>query len=701
MDKSAPTVDPFSSARPDEEDFSPLWAEVENDDKNGPRFSARLGHGVRTVGHIVMWANVALVIAIITQVVLRYTMDVSFPKLDEFQWHLYALTTMFGVSYALTTDSHVRVDIIHSSLSPKIKRIIEITGIVVLLLPFCWLMIDQGYDYFQDSLRVNERSDSPTGLPARWALKAVIPLSFLVLAIAAIGRLIHDVHMLRHRVDPPAQKTGLMPLVAVLIGFGLIATLLSGFVDTPEETLVIWMFVSFVALLFTGFPVAWVLSGVGMLFAGIAFLGDNYFDSWTWFPLEGTLIGLDYLTMGTVVNRVYSTMSNAVLVALPMFIFMGLMLDESGVAQRLMSSMSKLFGRRRGGLAITVTVIGIILAASTGIVGASVVLLGLLSLPAMMNQNYSKSLATGVVASAGTLGILIPPSIMLVIMADQMALSVGDLFMGALFPGLIIGGLYIVYIAIVATLRPSAAPMPDDAKDVDWQIVKEVIFAVLPPVGLIFAVLGSIFAGLATPTEASGVGAAGATLMAVFYGRLTLKRLIAVTRNTFKTTAYIFAIFLGATCFSFVLRELGGDELITHMIESLGFGDLGTILFILFLVFLLGFVLDWIEITLIVLPLMIPVIAAMTDLAVPGFGSLDNPELIWFVILVAVTLQTSFLTPPVGFSLFYLKGVAPPGIKLTDIYKGVIPFILLQLTGLMLLFLFPQIATWLPAVAYG
>nr|WP_240516874.1 TRAP transporter large permease subunit [Marivivens niveibacter] len=457
------------------------------------------------------------------------------------------------------------------------------------------------------------------------------------------------------------------------------------------------MFLTFIMLLFTGFPVAWTLAGVGVLFCGVAYVFDTGAMDWTGW--ESTFTGLDYLTLGATVNRVYATMSNPVLVALPMFIFMGLMLDESGVAERLMTSMQRLFGTVRGGLAITVTLIGIILAASTGIIGASVVLLGVLSMPTMMQQNYSPRLAAGVVSASGTLGILIPPSIMLVIMADQMALSVGDLFMAAVFPGVIIGCLYLTYIFIIALIKKDVAPVPQGAKAPDWAAVKDVLIAVIPTLALILSVLGSIFAGLTTPTEASGVGALGATLLALLYRKLSLRKLVNVLKSTFNTTAYIFAIFLGATVFSYVLRELGGDELIEDMIKGAGLGPQGTIMLILFLVFLLGFVLDWIEITLIVLPLMRPIINSL-GLDIPGFGEIDEPALLWFVIMVAVTLQTSFLTPPVGFALFYLKGVCPPQIKLTDIYKGIIPFVLLQLTGLALVYSWPALATWLPSVAY-
>ncbi|WP_435229818.1 TRAP transporter large permease subunit [Pseudopelagicola sp. nBUS_20] len=686
-DHSAKTEDPI-------EVFESI---LQHEERDTQPVAVVIDKTVKGIGNVVMWANLLLITAIVSQVSMRYLFNMNFPKLDEIQWHFYGLVTMVGISYAVVTDSHVRVDLLHMQLSRRAQRVIEVIGIFALIVPFIYLMIDQGYDYFYESWRVNERSDSPTGLPARWALKAVIPGSIVLLALAAGARLIHDIHAIFANYEDERKGKGLRLIIWALIAFVLIATALTFLVHSTEEKLVITMFLTFIALLFTGFPVAWTLAGVGIAFCGLAYLFDNGLMNWT--GLEETLTGLDYLTLGAVVNRVYATMANAVLVALPMFIFMGLMLDESGVAERLMSSMQRLFGTVRGGLAITVTMIGIILAASTGIIGASVVLLGVLSLPSMVEQKYSPSLAAGVVSASGTLGILIPPSIMLVIMADQMALSVGDLFMAAVFPGVIIGGLYLTYIFVVALIKRDVAPVPEGAKRPDWAAVKDVMVAVLPTLGLILAVLGSIFAGLTTPTEASGVGALGATLLALGYRKLTLRKLVNVLKSTFNTTAYIFAIFLGATVFSYVLRELGGDELIEEMIGNTGFGPNGTVFMILFIVFLLGFVLDWIEITLIVLPLMRPIVNGL-GLDIPGFDAIDEPALLWFVILVAVTLQTSFLTPPVGFALFYLKGVCPPEIKLTDIYKGIIPFVILQLTGLFFVFIWPQLATWLPSVAY-
>lgn len=457
-----------------------------------------------------------------------------------------------------------------------------------------------------------------------------------------------------------------------------------------NDYLVIAMFLTFVAFLFTGYPVAYVLGGVGVLFTVVGYFSDMYLD---------TLTGLDLMTLGMAVNRVYKFMDNWVLVALPMFIFMGLMLDHSGIAEKMMTAMQNLFGKVRGGLAVTVTMIGIILAASTGIIGASVVLLGLLSMPAMMAQGYSRPLALGTIASSGTLGILIPPSIMLVIMADQLGLSVGDLFMGAVVPGMILGALYIIFILIYCYYKPESAPLSPDRKPLQWSMVWDVFKTILPPAALILAVLGSIFAGITTPTEASGVGALGACLLAAWNKKLTFKVIKEVTFACFNTTGYIFAIFLGATTFALVLRSLGGDEFIEAALTGIPLGPHGIMAVILGVIFLLGFFLDWIEITLIVLPLLAPVISSL-GIHVEGHGIVENPELVWFVVLVAVSLQTSFLTPPVGFALFYLKGVCPPDVELIEIYKGVVPFIILQLIGLVMVAMWPQLVIWLPTVAY-
>ena len=447
-----------------------------------------------------------------------------------------------------------------------------------------------------------------------------------------------------------------------------------------NDILVIAMFIAFIGLIFTGFPVAWVLGGLAVVFTALAIVLDADF---------GIPLGIDWAYTSLSVDRIWNLMENWVLVALPLFIFMGLMLDRSGVASDLMTNFARLFGRVRGGLAVTVTVIGVLLAASTGIIGASVVLLALLGLPIMLECGYRAELAAGTVASVGTLGILIPPSIMLVMMADRLAMSVGDLFLGALFPGLLLGGLYVLYILVYAMLRPSVAPLPEDTPPVDWRVALDVARAALPAAGLILAVLGSIFFGIATPTEAAGVGAAGAMLLAGLRKRLGRAVMRDVMRQTSRTTGFIFAIFVGATAYSLVLRGLGGDQLIERALLGLPFGPTGILVSILAFTFLLGFFLDWIEITLVVLPLVAPVVEGL------GF------DLVWFTVLFAVCLQTSFLTPPVGFALFYLKGVAPPEVDIRTIYRGVVPFILLQLLGLAIIFAWEDVVTWLPSVSYG
>ncbi len=470
-----------------------------------------------------------------------------------------------------------------------------------------------------------------------------------------------------------------------------------------NEVAVIAMFITFIWMLFRGIPVAMALVGVSLVFVVIAELLLDPNRAFFRDIIEFDRTGIDYQKLGALSSRIFgSTVNNPVLVALPMFIFMGLMLDQSGVAQRMMYSMQKLFGGLRGGLSLTVLLIGIILAASTGVIGASVTLLGVMALPAMMSQNYSKPIATGTIASAGTLGILIPPSIMLVIMSDQLAISLGDLFMGALIPGLILGVLYITFIVIYGLIKPDAMPAPEKAEEVGWPVVKEVLLAVIPPMILILMVLGSIFAGIATPTEASGLGALGATGLALFNGRLNLKVVREVSRSTLNTSGYIVGIFLAANFFAFILRRYGGDEIIEGLVLSVFDDPYAIILFILFIIFLLGFLLDWIEITIIIMPLMLPIVQGLgIEADIPDFNQVAAPVITWFAILVAVTLQTSFLTPPVGFALFYLKGVCPPGVTIGDIYRGVIPFVLLQLLGLFIVFQFPALVTWLPSVAYG
>lgn len=453
-----------------------------------------------------------------------------------------------------------------------------------------------------------------------------------------------------------------------------------------EHHLALILFFVLALALFCGFPVAFVLGGIAIIFGAIG-IALGVFEPVQFFNL---------------LPRIWGTAaSNPILVAVPMFIFMGTMLERSGVAKDLLHCLQVLLRRLPGGLAIAITLMGTIMAATTGIVGATVVMLTMMALPSMLERGYDKRLAVGTIASAGTLGILIPPSIMLVIMGDLLSVSVGALFAAAVIPGLILALLYLVYIAGVTFFKPQLAPpLPAHAgpKTVA-QFARMIMKSFFPPVFLITLVLGSIFAGWATPTEAAGIGSFGAIVLAWMNGTLNLRTMRDVIRRTGLTNAMVFFIVFGATLFSFIFRSLGGDDLIVELLDQMGITSGWEILvFMLVLTFVLGFFFDWIEITLIVLPVFAPVLQGV-DFG-PHLGQ-GGPILFltWFVIMMSVNLQTSFLTPPFGFTLFYMRGTVPPEVTMAHIYRGIIPFVLLQLIGLVLVLLFPQLALWLPRVA--
>jgi tripartite ATP-independent transporter DctM subunit len=455
------------------------------------------------------------------------------------------------------------------------------------------------------------------------------------------------------------------------------------------EYLPLLMFAVLAMLLFTGYPVAFILGGVAL---GFAVVGD----------LAGTF-RLDQLQL--IPLRIYGgTVENLVLVAIPMFTFMGTMLEKSGAARDLLYALQVLLRRVPGGLALSVTLMGTIMAATTGIIGASVVMMTLMALPVMIERNYSIPLATGTIAASGTLGILIPPSIMLVIMADLLSVPVGTVFIAAVIPGLLLALLYTFYIFILCRFKPELAPpMPDDigpsTRSEFWQMIAR---SFLPPIFLISLVLGSIFAGWATPTEAAGVGAAGSVLLAAFNRQLTWPVFSDVCRRSALTGAMLFGIFVGATAFSYIFRALGGEHLIVTFIQENSAGPWSILFVLMMMVFFLGFFFDWIEITLIVLPIFAPIVALLDFGGHVGvWDGVSSPIVIWFLILVAVNLQTSFLTPPFGFALFYLKGVAPPEVKIQQIYKGIIPFVMLQLAGLGLCLAFPALVLWFPSAVLG
>jgi tripartite ATP-independent transporter DctM subunit len=450
------------------------------------------------------------------------------------------------------------------------------------------------------------------------------------------------------------------------------------------------MFLAVVAVMLAGFPVAFTLAGTALLFA-----------------LGGAAAGVfDTAFLGTVPARIFGIMDNETLIAVPLFVFMGVTLERARIAEDLLDTLGLVLGRLRGGLAIAVTLVGMLLAASTGIVGATVVTMGLLSLPTMLKHGYDPAVATGTISASGTLGQIIPPSIILVLLGDVLGsayqqaqlnqgsfnpdtVTVGDLFVGALIPGLLLVCLYIAWLMLLAVIRPEALP-PRRAADVaSTGLGQRILKALLPPLVLIVAVLGSIMTGIATPTEAAAVGAVGALLLAALRRQLNSARLAEIARSTTRISSMVFLILIGASLFSLVFRGYGGDDVVRELLTGLPGGPVGAMIIVMLVMFLLGFVLDFIEITFVVVPIVGPVLLGM---------GLDP---VWLGIMIAINLQTSFLTPPFGFALFYLRGVAPPEVATTAIYRGVIPFVLIQLLMLMLLAAWPGLATWLPAKVYG
>ncbi|MDO6562419.1 TRAP transporter large permease subunit [Amphritea sp. 1_MG-2023] len=457
------------------------------------------------------------------------------------------------------------------------------------------------------------------------------------------------------------------------------------------ELLPLLLFLGAIFVLLLGYSVAYSLAGTGLIFAAIGIMTGHFEASF----------------LEAVPNRLFGIMNNSVLIAVPLFVFMGVMLEKSKIAEELLDTMAILFGPVRGGLGISVTIVGMLLAASTGIVGATVVTMGLLSLPTMLRRGYDPGVATGTICASGTLGQIIPPSIVLVLLGDVISsayqqaqleqgiyspktVTVGDLFLGALLPGLLLVSAYIGYLIFKAIFHPATVPaIPKEERDAMDNLFQRVIFALLPPIFLVGLVLGSILGGWATPTEAASVGALGAIILAMARRCFTLQILKEVMRSTTQVSSMVFIILVGASIFSLVFRGFGGDDLVRNFLTDLPGGVFGAVALVMLVIFLLGFFLDFIEITFVVVPIVAPILLAM---------GLDP---IWLGVMIALNLQTSFLTPPFGFALFYLRGVAPESISTMQIYKGVIPFIMIQLVALLALAQWPALATWLPHLVYG
>jgi tripartite ATP-independent transporter DctM subunit len=463
-------------------------------------------------------------------------------------------------------------------------------------------------------------------------------------------------------------------------------------VKTMGEWMSLIMFLVVCIVLMAGYPVAFSLAGTAIMFA-----------------LFGVATDLFSLSdFGFLPGRLFGIMTNETLVAVPLFVFMGVMLERSRVAENLLDTMAMLFGPLRGGLGISVMVVGMLLAASTGIVGATVVTMGLLSLPTMLKRGYDPSIAAGSICASGTLGQIIPPSIILVLLGDVLSsayqqaqlamgnfspdtISVGDLFAGALIPGIILVVAYIIWLTLVALFKPGAMPpIPADERHTGaGRLIRQTLVVLLPPMLLIIAVLGSILAGFATPTEAASIGAIGSIVLAMIQRQFSFEILRTVVQRTTQICSMVFVIFIGASIFSLVFRGFGGDDLVHELLTGIPGGVLGAMIAVMLLMFLLGFVLDFIEITFVIVPIIGPVLLSM---------GLDP---VWLGVMIAINLQTSFLTPPFGFSLFYLRGVAPAAVTTGQIYRGVIPFIFIQLLALIALSFWPSLATWLPETIYG
>jgi len=428
------------------------------------------------------------------------------------------------------------------------------------------------------------------------------------------------------------------------------------------------MFLGLLVFVFSGYPIAFSLAGTGLFFS-----------------IFGMLMGyFDVSFFNTLTERIFGVMANYVLLAVPFFIFMGTMLEKSKLAEDLLTTIGMLFGPIRGGVAIAVVLVGTLLAAATGVVGATVVAMGLISLPVMLRYGYSKELSAGVICASGTLGQIIPPSVVLVVLGDQLGVSVGDLYLGAFFPGLMLSGFYIIYVVAISILKPEIAPaLPKEVRNIPLKtLIKRVIFVMFPPLFLILLVLGSIFAGIATPTEAGALGAVGAMILASLNKRLTIENLKDTMNDTAKLTVMVVFLLIGSTVFSLVFRGVYGDVWIDNLLLNIPGGKWGLIFIVNLVIFILGFFIDFFEIVFIVIPMIAPTAAKL------------GIDMVWFGVMIGMNLQTSFLTPPFGFSIFYLKGVSPPELKTTHVYRGVIPFIIIQLIALTVMIVYPEIVKY-------
>ena len=603
-------------------------------------------------GYIAAVLVVMLSLLVAYDAAARYLFSAGSVALQELEWHLFDIIFLLGLSYALKHDKHVRVDIFFERYSVQTKAIVQILSMLLLLIPFSLFFLNDALDMTYQSYIQREVSSDPGGLTHRYLIKSMLIVAFILLLIQAVSEVLKAYHKVENKTF-----LWLALGVAVFLGTAVYALWFNrvAFLLDP----VFLMFALSFVLLMAGFQVAFVFAGSALFFALIS---DE----------------VSLQTFQMLPYRTYGIMDNATLMAVPLFVFMGLILEKSKMAEGLMFSLGKLFRNLRGGLAISVVIVGAILAASTGIVGASVVMMSLIALPLMLKHGYSPSLAAGTIAASGTLGQLIPPSVVLIVLGDQMHLSVGDLFRAAVVPGMLLIVLYVLYIVIVSWLNKDIAPAI--VLDEPYRaVLKTAAREIVSPLLLIGVVLGSIFTGIASATESAAIGVLGAVALSAGKKTFSYALLRYASIETVKLTAMIFMILIGATAFSLVFNELGGGDMALEFFSQ----DLGSkwmfILIAMAAIFILGFFIDFIEIAFVVVPILVPIVAS--------FGI----DPVWFAVLVAMNLQSSFLTPPFGFALFYLKGAAGDKIGTGTIYRGVVPFILLQLLALLIIVIYPDL----------
>ena len=600
---------------------------------------------IENICNILMVLLLMMILMVFISIVFRYFFNISSASLQELIMYCHAIIFMFGISYTLKENGHVKIDIIFNTFSKKIQSYISIIGILLFIFPMAFFLIYISMGMVIQSWLILEGSSEAGGLNLVFILKTIIPLTGFLILLQSSSQLLK---------------------------------LIKGYKMGIEIFAIIFIVFTFIILL-SGIPVAFVLSGSALLFS-----------------LIGIMFGVfDYSYLLAIPNRILGIMSNQNLLAVPLFIFMGLVLEKTKIAEELLMAMNILYKNTDGGFAISVVLVGVLMGASTGIVGASVVTLGLLSLPVMVKNNYPRPLACGVICASGTLGQIIPPSLVLILLADVLSsayqqaqlnlgiftpetVTISDLFAGALIPGLLLPVMFIFYIKSLKINNINK----DITKDIGENI--NIISSFFPPILLIITVLGSIVLGIATPSEAASLGAIGSLLIAFAKNKLSFNVIRNTSKGTIKLTSMVFLILIGATFFSLVFRGFEGEELIQNLLSHGPENKYLSLIITLGIMFFLGFILDFIEIIFIIIPLFGPVLFSY------GFDP------IWVGILIAMVLQTSFLTPPFGFSLFYLRGVAPKEIPTKDIYKGVLPFIIIQIIAIGLVFMFPQIALFLP-----